>query len=158
MLVLNEQEEIKDKIARRVPVIARKSSQEEPPKRKRTGFLVAFATRFFLYVHALPYMLQCALGNGSCFLRPKVIVMYGYSHTLQVTDIAGHIISRREVNELHPCVPAVCQYKIVFHADNLVCCKINNLTADGPISDKKHRYQPGVIKGLLQMRDVSHTR
>ena len=39
MLVLNEQEEIKDKIARRVPVIARKSSQEEPPKRKRTGFL-----------------------------------------------------------------------------------------------------------------------
>ena len=37
MLVLNEQEEIKDKIARRVPVIARKSSQEEPPKRKRTG-------------------------------------------------------------------------------------------------------------------------
>lgn len=45
---------------------------------------VAFATRFFLYVHALPYMFQCALGNGSCFLRPKVIVMYGYSHTLQV--------------------------------------------------------------------------
>lgn len=77
---------------------------------------VAFATRFFLYVHALPYMFQCALGNGSCFLRPKVIVMYGYSYTLQVTDIAGHIISCREVNELHPCIPAVCQYKIVFHA------------------------------------------
>lgn len=45
MLVLNEQEEIKDKIARRVPVIARKSSQEEPPKRKRTGFLGLFGKR-----------------------------------------------------------------------------------------------------------------
>ena len=75
-----------------------------------------FCHPIFLYVHALPYMFQCALGNGSCFLRPKVIVMHGYSHTPQVTDIAGHIISRREVNELHPCVPAVCQYKIVFHA------------------------------------------
>ena len=74
-----------------------------------------FCHPIFLYVHALPYMFQCALGNGACFLRPKVIVMYGYSHTLQVTDIAGHIISCREVNELHPCVPAVCQYKIVFH-------------------------------------------
>ncbi|MDN0070808.1 hypothetical protein QVN97_02130 [Bacteroides caecigallinarum] len=45
MLVLNEQEEIKDKIARRVPVIARKSSQEEPPKRKRTGFLGLFGKK-----------------------------------------------------------------------------------------------------------------
>lgn len=41
--------------------------------------------------------------------------MHGYSHAPQVTDIAGHIISRREVNELQPCVLAVCQYKIVFH-------------------------------------------
>lgn len=45
MLVLYEQEEIKDKIARRVPVIARKSSQEEPPKRKRTGFLGLFGKK-----------------------------------------------------------------------------------------------------------------
>lgn len=51
-----------------------------------------------------------------CILVPMVIVMYGYSHAPQITDIAGHIISRREVNKLHPCVLFVCQYKIVFHA------------------------------------------
>ena len=66
--------------------------------------------------HPLLYAFKGTLGNGACVLCPKVIVMHGYSHAPQVTDIAGHIISRREVNELHPCVPAVCQYKIVFHA------------------------------------------
>ena len=72
---------------------------------------------FFSFgVHPLSDMFKRALGNGLCFLVPKVIVMYGYSHAPQITDIAGHIISRREVNELHPCVLFVCQYKIVFHA------------------------------------------
>ena len=65
--------------------------------------------------HPLLYAFKGTLGNGACVLCPKVIVMHGYSHAPQVTDIAGHIISRREVNELHPCVLAVCQYKIVFH-------------------------------------------
>lgn len=41
MRVLYEQEEIKEKIARQVPAIALKSSQEEPKKRKRTGLLIA---------------------------------------------------------------------------------------------------------------------
>ena len=49
MLVLNEQEEIKDKIARRVPVIARKSSQDPKHTRKRIhqakkNFLEKFKT------------------------------------------------------------------------------------------------------------------
>ena len=35
MLVLYEQEEIKEKIARQVPVIARKSTREKPQKRKQ---------------------------------------------------------------------------------------------------------------------------
>lgn len=65
--------------------------------------------------YTLLYAFKGTLGNGACVLCPKVIVMHGYSHAPQVTDIAGHIISRREVNELHPCVLAVCQYKIVFH-------------------------------------------
>ena len=39
MQVLNEQEEIEEKIAKQVPVIARKSTREKPQKRKRTGFL-----------------------------------------------------------------------------------------------------------------------
>ncbi len=65
--------------------------------------------------HPLLYAFKGTLGNGACVLCPKVIVMHGYSHAPQVTDIAGHIVSRREVNELHPCVLAVCQYKIVFH-------------------------------------------
>ena len=65
--------------------------------------------------HPLLYAFKGTLGNGACVLCPKVIVMHGYSHAPQVTDIAGHIISRGEVNELHPCVLAVCQYKIVFH-------------------------------------------
>ena len=42
MQVLNEQEEIEEKIAKQVPVIARKSTREKPQKRKRTGFLEAF--------------------------------------------------------------------------------------------------------------------
>ena len=41
MRVLYEQEEIKEKIARQVPAIALKSSQEEPKKRKRKGLLIA---------------------------------------------------------------------------------------------------------------------
>lgn len=45
MLVLYEQEEIKEKIARQVPAIALKSSQEEPKKRKRTGFLGLFGKK-----------------------------------------------------------------------------------------------------------------
>ena len=45
MLVLYEQEEIKEKIARQVPAIALKSSQEEPKKRKRTGFLGLFGEK-----------------------------------------------------------------------------------------------------------------
>ena len=39
---LNEQEEIEEKIAKQVPVIARKSTREKPQKRKRTGFLGLF--------------------------------------------------------------------------------------------------------------------
>ena len=42
MLVLNEHEEIEEKIAKQVPVIARKSTREKPQKRKRTGFLGLF--------------------------------------------------------------------------------------------------------------------
>lgn len=45
MLVLYEQEDIKEKIARQVPAIALKSSQEEPKKRKRTGFLGLFGKK-----------------------------------------------------------------------------------------------------------------
>ena len=45
MRVLYEQEEIKEKIARQVPAIALKSSQEEPKKRKRTGFLGLFGKK-----------------------------------------------------------------------------------------------------------------
>ena len=71
--------------------------------------------RPLLSLHSLQHTFKGTLGNGACVLCPKVIVMHGYSHAPQVTDIAGHIISRREVNELHPCVLAVCQYKIVFH-------------------------------------------
>ena len=71
--------------------------------------------RPLLSLHSLQHTFKGTFGNGACVLCPKVIVMHGYSHAPQVTDIAGHIISRREVNELHPCVLAVCQYKIVFH-------------------------------------------
>ena len=45
MLVLYEQEEIKEKIAKQVPVIARKSTREKPQKRKRTGFLGLFGKK-----------------------------------------------------------------------------------------------------------------
>ncbi len=45
MQVLNEQEEIKEKIAKQVPVIARKSTREKPQKRKRTGFLGLFGKK-----------------------------------------------------------------------------------------------------------------
>ena len=45
MLVLNEQEEIEEKIAKQVPVIARKSTREKPQKRKRTGFLGLFGKK-----------------------------------------------------------------------------------------------------------------
>lgn len=45
MLVLYEQEEIKEKIARQVPAIARKSTREKPQKRKRTGFLGLFGKK-----------------------------------------------------------------------------------------------------------------
>lgn len=71
--------------------------------------------RPLLSLHSLQHTFKGTFGNGTCVLCPKVIVMHGYSHASQVTDIAGHIISRREVNQLHPCVLAVCQYKIVFH-------------------------------------------
>ena len=66
MLVLNEQEEIKDKIARRVPVIARKSSQDPKHTRKRIhqakkNFLEKFKTAsqyvFYLYFHIM-YILK----------------------------------------------------------------------------------------------------
>ena len=69
----------------------------------------------FLSLHPLLHTFKGALGNGACVLVPKVITVYGYSHAPQVTDVAGHIISRGQVNELHPCVLAVCQYEIVFH-------------------------------------------
>ena len=41
-----------------------------------------------------------------------------FRYFIKVPELAAfyNIISCREVNELHPCVPAVCQYKIVFHA------------------------------------------
>ena len=71
--------------------------------------------RPFLMLHPLLHVFKGALGNGARIFCPKVIIMHGYSHAPQVTDIAGHIISRGEVNELYPCVLAVCQYKIVFH-------------------------------------------
>ena len=45
MQVLNEQEEIEEKIAKQVPVIARKSTREKPQKRKRTGFLGLFGKK-----------------------------------------------------------------------------------------------------------------
>ena len=45
MQVLNEQEEIEEKIAKQVPVIARKSKREKPQKRKRTGFLGLFGKK-----------------------------------------------------------------------------------------------------------------
>ena len=45
MLVLYEQEEIEEKIAKQVPVIARKSTREKPQKRKRTGFLGLFGKK-----------------------------------------------------------------------------------------------------------------
>ena len=68
-----------------------------------------------LSLHPLLHTFKCALGNGACVLVPKVVIVYGYSHAPQVTDVAGHVISRGQVNELHPCVLAVCQYEIVFH-------------------------------------------
>ena len=73
------------------------------------------ACRPILSLHPLLHTFKGALGNGTCVLVPKVIVVYGYSHAPQVTDVTGHIISRGQVNELHPCVLAVCQYEIVFH-------------------------------------------
>ena len=88
MLVLNEQEEIKDKIARRVPVIARKSSQEEPPKRKRTGFLVAFATRFFIRSCSALYAPMCAR-QWVVFPPSK-----GHSHVRIFPHSASHGYSR----------------------------------------------------------------
>lgn len=45
MQVFEEQESINDKIARRVPVIAWKSTQEEPKKTKRKGFLGLFGKK-----------------------------------------------------------------------------------------------------------------
>ena len=45
MQVLNEQEEIEEKIAKQVPAIARKSTREKPQKRKRTGFLGLFGKK-----------------------------------------------------------------------------------------------------------------
>lgn len=45
MLVLYEQEGIKEKTAKQVPVIARKSTREKPQKRKRTGFLGLFGKK-----------------------------------------------------------------------------------------------------------------
>ena len=68
-----------------------------------------------LSLHPLLHTFKGALGNGACVLVPKVVTVYGYSHAPQVTDVAGHVISRGQVNELHPCVLAVCQYEIVFH-------------------------------------------
>ena len=44
-----------------------------------------------------------------------LVPVYGYSHAPQISDITGRFILRGQVNELHPCVPAVCQYEIVFH-------------------------------------------
>lgn len=68
-----------------------------------------------LSFHPLLHTFKGALGNGACVLVPKVVIVYGYSHAPQITDVAGHVISRGKVNELHPCVLAVCQYEIVFH-------------------------------------------
>ena len=41
-LLLAEKEKLLEKIAKQVPVIARKSTREKPQKRKRTGFLGLF--------------------------------------------------------------------------------------------------------------------
>lgn len=73
------------------------------------------ACRPILPLYPLQHTLKCALGNGACVLVPKVIPVYGYSHAPQISDITGRFILRGQVNELHPCVPAVCQYEIVFH-------------------------------------------
>ena len=61
MQVLNEQEEIEEKIAKQVPVkqvpvIARKSTREKPQKRKRTGFLGLFGKKEEAFV---PFQHTC---------------------------------------------------------------------------------------------------
>ena len=45
VLMLDEQEAINAKIARQVPVIVRKSTQEQPKKPKRKGFLGLFGKK-----------------------------------------------------------------------------------------------------------------
>ena len=88
MLVLNEQEEIKDKIARRVPVIARKSSQEEPPKRKRTGFLGLFGKK----EEAKPTVTTSMLNtlNSDVIARRKIMLTVTHELRTPLTAINGY--------------------------------------------------------------------
>ena len=88
MLVLNEQEEIKDKIARRVPVIARKSSQEEPPKRKRTGFLGLFGKK----EEAKPTVTTSMLNtlNSDVIARQKIMLTVTHELRTPLTAINGY--------------------------------------------------------------------
>lgn len=88
MLVLNEQEEIKDKIARRVPVIARKSSQEEPPKRKRTGFLGLFGKK----EEAKPTVTTSMLNtlNSDVIARRKIMPTVTHELRTPLTAINGY--------------------------------------------------------------------
>ena len=88
MLVLYEQEEIKDKIARRVPVIARKSSQEEPPKRKRTGFLGLFGKK----EEAKPTVTTSMLNtlNSDVIARRKIMLTVTHELRTPLTAINGY--------------------------------------------------------------------
>ena len=85
---LNEQEEIKDKIARRVPVIARKSSQEEPPKRKRTGFLGLFGKK----EEAKPTVTTSMLNtlNSDVIARQKIMLTVTHELRTPLTAINGY--------------------------------------------------------------------
>ena len=88
MLVLYEQEEIKEKIARQVPAIALKSSQEEPKKRKRTGFLGLFGKK----EEAKPTVTTSMLNtlNSDVIARQKIMLTVTHELRTPLTAINGY--------------------------------------------------------------------
>ena len=130
MLVLYEQEEIKEKIARQVPAIALKSSQEEPKKRKRTGFLGLFGKKEEAKPTATTTMLNTL--NSGMIARQKE-----QSERLsQYTDSLSVLFNRSQDRiRVKTHIPDISTYKVI-----MASC-IRSIYSTGSI--KTYRFMMG---------------
>ena len=126
MLVLYEQEEIEEKIAKQVPVIARKSTREKPQKRKRTGFLGLFGKKEEAFV---PFQ-----HTGNPFfmflLQFKLPVTVSHQLFADLHDkICANLIQGFQGVGMHPCADVLLLQ--IRHGMGKACNDVCHAVLDG---------------------------